>query len=137
MLVRSLVFLLALGWLPFDAGAQGAVSRDTLAEIQSMLGELGYQPGPADGVMGERTRQAIRRYQGSAGLAVDGAPSIELRDSLRVATGRAPGAPAPAGRRAAWTGSAATSLTLYSRPQAASATARVLPAGTAVDVFRR
>lgn len=40
-------------------------------------------------------------------------------------------------RQAAWTGATSASLTLYREPSAASATARVIPPGTEVDVFRR
>jgi hypothetical protein len=32
-------------------------------EAQRALGELGYRPGPIDGVVGPRTRDALARYQ--------------------------------------------------------------------------
>ncbi|XBQ15395.1 MAG: peptidoglycan-binding protein [Oceanicaulis sp.] len=48
-------------WENADAGA-------LTARAQALLAELGYDPGPADGVMGERTRIAIVRYQSEAGL---------------------------------------------------------------------
>jgi Putative peptidoglycan binding domain len=46
--------------------------------IQSGLAALGYQPGPADGMLGARTRAAIRRYQADNRMAVTGDPSPEL-----------------------------------------------------------
>ena len=52
-------------------------SRD-IARIQQLLRRRGYEPGPADGVPGKRTQQAIARYQKVQRLAVDGRPSLEL-----------------------------------------------------------
>lgn len=52
-------------------------------EIQRHLGARGYEPGPADGRLGERTRQAIEKFQRDHGIAVDGRASGELLESLR------------------------------------------------------
>jgi g-D-glutamyl-meso-diaminopimelate peptidase len=40
--------------------------------IQSLLRRIGYDPGPVDGVFGNRTRQAVAAYQRDNGLASDG-----------------------------------------------------------------
>ncbi len=61
-----------------------------VADTQGSLAQLGYDPGPADGLMGPRTEAAIREYQLDHGLLVDGRPSNEL--SRHVAS-RANGAP--------------------------------------------
>ncbi len=53
---------------PWQAGETGLIAR-----TQTLLAELGYDPGPADGVMGDRTRQAIVSYQRAEGLE-PGAP---------------------------------------------------------------
>jgi peptidoglycan hydrolase-like protein with peptidoglycan-binding domain len=50
--------------------------------IQENLSELGFDPGPADGIMGSKTRWAIRDYQKQAGLKVDGEPSQDLLENL-------------------------------------------------------
>ena len=42
---------------PPDQNSQSAVRR-----IQSALARLGFQPGPTDGISGQRTRQAIKRF---------------------------------------------------------------------------
>lgn len=55
--------------------------------IQGQLKEQGFDPGPVDGFMGPRTRAAIRDYQRSYGLTVDGKPSRRLLERL----GREPG----------------------------------------------
>lgn len=36
--------------------------RQKIKEAQQLLARLGYQPGPADGIMGSRTRNAIRDF---------------------------------------------------------------------------
>ncbi len=51
--------------------------------IQSELRRTGYDPGPADGFMGPKTRIAIEAYQRDRGLGVDGRPSTELLKLLR------------------------------------------------------
>lgn len=40
--------------------------------LQARLTALGYQPGPVDGVYGQRTAEAVRDYQLRAGLVPDG-----------------------------------------------------------------
>jgi len=51
----------------------GAVARTmSLAEAQRRLAELGFDPGPADGAMGQRTSNAFRAFQRARGLDVTG-----------------------------------------------------------------
>ena len=52
--------------------------RLRLATAQMMLGDLGYDPGEADGLMGRKTRNAIFRFQRKNGIRVDGKPSAQL-----------------------------------------------------------
>ena len=52
--------------------SETADPRAVTARAQALLAELGYDPGPADGSMGEQTRQAIVRYQTEAGLEPGG-----------------------------------------------------------------
>lgn len=71
---------------PVDAAAQGqyppqawtAGPAQLTARAQALLTDLGYDAGPADGVLGERTRRAIVRYQRDAGLE----PGAPLNASL-------------------------------------------------------
>lgn len=44
----------------------------TLKEAQAKLDELGYAAGPADGMMGPRTRRALGRFQRDQGLTQTG-----------------------------------------------------------------
>lgn len=41
-------------------------------DAQRALRDLGYEPGPVDGVVGPRTRAALMRYQRSERIAVTG-----------------------------------------------------------------
>lgn len=64
------------------------LKRAYVVGIQQALEARGYRPGPADGVAGQRTRAAIRRYQSDAGLPVDGQPTPELLNRLKFVGGR-------------------------------------------------
>jgi hypothetical protein len=71
---------------PPPAAAQPLSGRTLLAGIQRELSRLGYDPGPVDGLMGNRTRNAIRAYQQTAGMVEDGQPSTTLLARLREDT---------------------------------------------------
>jgi peptidoglycan hydrolase-like protein with peptidoglycan-binding domain len=66
--------------------------NSVVAGIQAELNRNGYDAGPVDGLIGDRTRNAIADYQRNRRLLVTGEPSQSLLDHLR--TGAAP-APAP------------------------------------------
>src|SRR5918996_4247419 len=51
-------------------------------DVQAKLAALAYDPGPADGVMGPKTRAAIRAFQADFGLPVDGQVSDQLIAAL-------------------------------------------------------
>ncbi len=53
------------------------------ADTQEALLALGYEIGDIDGVIGSRTRAAIRTFQQSQGLAADGRPSDGLLQAMR------------------------------------------------------
>src|SRR5690606_1405901 len=82
----------ATAWPTDDRG----LSRAERREVQEHLLALGYDIGNADGMIGSRTREAIRSYQTSRGLAADGRAGGRLLEDLRAATARKePTAPAP------------------------------------------
>jgi peptidoglycan hydrolase-like protein with peptidoglycan-binding domain len=58
--------------------------REQIQQVQEALKARGYEAGPADGVMGPSTRNAIRTYQSDAGMPVTGQISPELLTSLDV-----------------------------------------------------
>ena len=58
-------------------------------DIQRSLTQLGYDPGPIDGLIGPKTRSAIRQIEQNYGVEPTGQASIALRDALgEVAAGR-------------------------------------------------
>ncbi len=63
-----------------------------IREAQTLLSRLGFDPGPADGMAGGKTRDAIRSYQRIKNMTVDGRVDESLLAALRRDSG------APAGR---------------------------------------
>jgi peptidoglycan hydrolase-like protein with peptidoglycan-binding domain len=50
---------------------------------QELLSELGYEPGPIDGVLGQSTQEAIKEFQGDSGLSQDGEVDAVLLSALK------------------------------------------------------
>jgi peptidoglycan hydrolase-like protein with peptidoglycan-binding domain len=63
--------------------------------IQEELVAHDYHPGPADGITGPMTRDAIRHYQRDAGLEVHGVATKELLDHLKFALPKDYASPPP------------------------------------------
>ncbi|WP_172838519.1 L,D-transpeptidase family protein [Stappia sp. ES.058] len=61
--------------------------RERLRDMQRVLDELGYAPGPVDGVMGRKTRAAIRLFQEGAELPVTGEATDLVLRALYSAAG--------------------------------------------------
>lgn len=59
------------------------LSRTERTELQTLLNLHGYNAGHPDGIIGANTRQAMRAYQQSIGVAADGYPSHTLLNTLR------------------------------------------------------
>ena len=56
--------------------------KSSVRELQQMLKQKGYDPGPVDGVMGNKTRNAIRNYERDNNLPVTGKKSEDLMIEL-------------------------------------------------------
>ena len=56
-----------------------------IREAQRLLSDLGYSPGPADGIMGSKSREALMRFQSQEGLPVNGKVSDRVLAQLRKA----------------------------------------------------
>ena len=63
----------------------GATSQPRfIREAQRALGELGYWPGPIDGVVGRKTQDALARYQRSQKIPVTGRLDAETMVRLDI-----------------------------------------------------
>ncbi len=61
------------------------LSRTNIKALQAALNNLGINAGMPDGVLGPKTRAAVRTYQKTAGLPPDGYATMELVERLRQA----------------------------------------------------
>ncbi|MFZ5782557.1 MAG: peptidoglycan-binding domain-containing protein [Pseudomonadota bacterium] len=59
------------------------LTMEEAGEVQALLRRLAFNPGPVDGILGPRTTAAIRAYQESRGLEVDGIANQSLLMRLR------------------------------------------------------
>jgi len=57
-------------------------SPANVQQLQTQLKRMGFDPGEVDGVMGSRTKSAIRRFQDANGLEVDGVVGPETATAL-------------------------------------------------------
>ena len=72
-----------------DTDAEGArpvvaLPRERVRRVQERLSAEGFDAGPADGRMGERTRTALRDFQRSRGLDPTGEPNGPTLTELGV-----------------------------------------------------
>ena len=100
--VSVILLLILLGsgaWAEDGAAVETALdlSRADRRLIQSSLAAAGFDPGPADGVFGRRTRAAIGQWQAARGEEPTGYLNAEAAKSL---LGRAPQVDAPTTREA-------------------------------------
>ena len=71
---------------PEPAGGETMLQRRDRRRIQVALATLGFDPGPADGLFGRRTRNAIGRWQAAMGGADTGVLDAEEIRSLLTVT---------------------------------------------------
>ncbi len=66
------------------ADREGLVREKMVRDAQDSLTRLGYNPGPVDGVYGEKTKHAIMLFQKNVGLEVDGRVSPQLLEKIHA-----------------------------------------------------
>ena len=73
---------------------QPLMRGDDVASLQNRLVDMGFDPGRVDGIFGPRTETAVRDFQKSVGVVVDGicgaGTVIALMRLIRTVTGGAP-----------------------------------------------
>jgi len=67
VLLASALLALTATQIAAQSGERAEVER-----VQNALKQMGHDPGPTDGVMGARTREALRAYQKKQGLDATG-----------------------------------------------------------------
>lgn len=90
---RSIFYAISVGHLAdrFMGGGpivhmpsdEQALARNDVLELQTLLNQLGFDAGTPDGVLGSRTRAAVREYQLRNGLPADGYASYAFLTTLR------------------------------------------------------
>lgn len=84
-----------------QAGQQGqrgqqAMDQEQIREAQQQLKEAGFDPGPIDGIFGERTKSALREFQQAHGLPQTGQLDQATRQELMAQSSpMTPGRPQP------------------------------------------
>jgi hypothetical protein len=76
------------GRAPVAAPVPVEADRETVRGVQAALKARGYNPGPADGVMGARTEQALRSFESANGIASDGVIDTEVLAMLSAPDGQ-------------------------------------------------
>lgn len=93
---RSTLYALAVGILARQiAGGPGVMqappeddqplARDTVIDMQTRLARLGFYTEDVDGLLGPKTRSAVRLFQKQIGLPADGHPTPQLVQRLQQA----------------------------------------------------
>jgi N-acetylmuramoyl-L-alanine amidase len=60
----------------------GYLNLETMQGVQTALSKLGHDPGVVDGKDGPRTQQAVRAFQASVTIKIDGIVGPETRRAL-------------------------------------------------------
>lgn len=84
-LVLVAAIAITIGVWQLAGQPEPALTPDELTEVETLLERLGFPPGPIDGALDADSDAAIRDFQVTAGLAVNGVPDRALLDELRAA----------------------------------------------------
>jgi localization factor PodJL len=82
-------YLTPEGAEPRPSNVEAVSDRDLVRDAQVALRDAGFDPGEIDGVMGRKTRAALREFQASQGLPQTGRLDAATREELLAA--RMPG----------------------------------------------
>ena len=98
-LLAAILFLtitFQLQTLPSPAEAVQTQSMDLVKSAQQALTEKGFDPGPADGLWGPKTKKAVMGFQEKEGIAASGELDAETQKLLLGGGSSAPAMAAPA-----------------------------------------
>ncbi len=60
----------------------GYINLESMEGVQKALSALGHEPGKVDGKDGPATQKAVRAFQASQSIKIDGIVGSETRESL-------------------------------------------------------
>lgn len=83
--VLVVAIAIAVGVWQLAGQIDPALTTGELVEVETLLDRLGFPPGPIDGTMDAASDAAIRDFQVTAGLTVNGIADRGLLDELRAA----------------------------------------------------
>jgi Putative peptidoglycan binding domain len=69
---------------PIDPATLSAAYQARLTRAQEVLKELGYDPGPVDGVLRSQTAASLRAFQRIQGLEITGRATPETLERLGI-----------------------------------------------------
>jgi peptidoglycan hydrolase-like protein with peptidoglycan-binding domain len=72
----------------------GYINLESLEGVQKALQKLGHDPGTIDGKNGPNTQKAVRSFQASATIKIDGIVGPETRQALATTLEQQSAAPA-------------------------------------------
>jgi peptidoglycan hydrolase-like protein with peptidoglycan-binding domain len=87
-----------------STSAHASMSSDQVRQIQQALSDRGFDPGPVDGVMGPKTRQAMRNFRQAQGLSGGDSADSATLSALGVDSTASSSAGGTTGSRAGTTG---------------------------------
>jgi len=82
-LLFFMMLFLDMFFLPYSFQA-ASISNQTIYTGQKRLIELGYNPGPTDGILGEKTRASILKFQQDQGLSITGSFDPDTKVKLGI-----------------------------------------------------
>ena len=83
-ILNSLIVLVGITLTVLAHGQAPATSMKVVQEAQQQLRALGYDPGAADGAMGSKTKEALKKFRSEHGLLVSGSLDKETLDALDI-----------------------------------------------------
>lgn len=100
-IIRLLIVLIIFGSFSFPAFAAHEISESIKAEVepkelQTALSEAGFYKGSIDGVLGPKTKEAIRKFQEANDLKADGVCGPKTWEKLKAYSEEAAGIDAQA-----------------------------------------
>jgi len=78
-------YLIPEGAEPRSSNLEAVSDRNVIRDAQMALRDAGFDPGSIDGVMGRKTRAALREFQASQGLPKTGRLDATTRQELLAA----------------------------------------------------